>query len=135
MKLKPYDATINHQVYAARAAGYFIGMHRLRELAQAGNSCYLACLSKHALRLLTCLCSDSQSTPTAKIKVMGGSRAGGASGDGALVLDPNIGRRVSVMYPSHGGWYGGIITDYNGLTKEHWCAHRENHLLRGYFPA
>lgn len=53
---------------------------------------------------------------------MGGSRAGGASGDGALVLDPNIGRRVSVMYPSHGGWYGGIITDYNGLTKEHWCA-------------
>ena len=53
---------------------------------------------------------------------MGGSRAGGAGGDGALVLDPNIGRRVSVMYPSHGGWYGGIITDYNGLTKEHWCA-------------
>ena len=63
----------------------------------------------------------AQAASATKFKITAGHRAGGTIGEGPLVLDPNIGRRVSVMYPSHGGWYGGIITDYNGLTKEHWC--------------
>lgn len=39
-----------------------------------------------------------------------------------LVINPLVGRKVETWYPDHGGWYPGIITDYNLENDKHWCA-------------
>ena len=44
-----------------------------------------------------------------------------------LLINPLVGRKVETWYPDHGGWYPGIITDYNITNDKHWCeSHRKN---------
>ena len=37
------------------------------------------------------------------------------------MINPLVGRKVETWYPDHGGWYPGIITDYNITNDKHWC--------------
>jgi len=42
-------------------------------------------------------------------------------GPGApLQLDPLVGYKVQRFWPQHGGWFEGIISDFNLSTNEHW---------------
>lgn len=61
-----------------------------------------------------------------------GGQRGGSAGTppGApLQLDPLVGYKVQRFWPQNGGWFDGIISDYNLTTNEHWCAH---HTAAGY---
>ena len=58
----------------------------------------------------------------------GGARArGGGSGGAAAAVadalpgvDALVGHRVKRYWPEHGGWFDGVLTDYNAATREHW---------------
>lgn len=72
---------------------------------------------------------QSSAAPT---RVMSASAVGGGKGAAAasaaaalgseqLLINPLVGRKVETWYPDHGGWYPGIITDYNITNDKHWC--------------
>lgn len=42
-----------------------------------------------------------------------------AAGLGAEI-NPFVGRKVKRYWPRDGGWFDGIISDYNAATGEHW---------------
>jgi hypothetical protein len=47
--------------------------------------------------------------------------AGARGGPGApLQLDPLVGHKVQRFWPQHGGWFEGIVSDFNLSTNEHW---------------
>jgi hypothetical protein len=49
---------------------------------------------------------------------------GAAPAGQPLRLDPFIGRRLKRYWPHDGGWFDGVITDFNAATGEHWCVRR-----------
>jgi len=63
-------------------------------------------------------------TPDRHSPPVGGAAAGAAGargGPGApLQLDPLVGYKVQRFWPQHGGWFEGIISDFNLSTNEHW---------------